>query len=57
VIRDQPLFGFIPRVKFSDKGSYVESATKDYDQVSHLKLFFVTSLARNTVIKVHKNAK
>ena len=33
IIRDQPLFGVIPRIRFSDKGSYVESATKNYDHV------------------------
>ncbi|KAF7624662.1 hypothetical protein Mgra_00010063 [Meloidogyne graminicola] len=31
---DLPIFGFIPRVQFSDKGSYVESATKEYDQMA-----------------------
>uniref|UniRef100_A0A1I8AYB9 Cleft lip and palate associated transmembrane protein n=1 Tax=Meloidogyne hapla TaxID=6305 RepID=A0A1I8AYB9_MELHA len=31
---DQPIFGFFPRVQFSDKGSYVESATKEYDQMA-----------------------
>uniref|UniRef100_A0A183C4C7 Cleft lip and palate associated transmembrane protein 1 n=1 Tax=Globodera pallida TaxID=36090 RepID=A0A183C4C7_GLOPA len=34
VIRSQPIFGLIPRLRFSDKGSYVESATKDYDQMA-----------------------
>lgn len=34
IIHEQPLFGFIPRVHFSDKGSYVESATKEYDQMA-----------------------
>jgi hypothetical protein len=33
IIRDQPLLGVIPRIRFSDKGSYVESATKNYDHV------------------------
>jgi hypothetical protein len=27
------LLGVIPRIRFSDKGSYVESATKNYDHV------------------------
>lgn len=27
-------FGIIPKIKFSDKGSYVESATKEYDQLA-----------------------
>nr|CAD2136525.1 unnamed protein product [Meloidogyne enterolobii] len=31
---EQPIFGFIPRVQFSDKGSYIESATKEYDQMA-----------------------
>ena len=26
--------GVIPRVKFSDKGSYIESETKVYDQMA-----------------------
>lgn len=34
VLPEQKFFGVIPRVKFSDKGSYVESATKDYDQMA-----------------------
>ncbi|CAK5073728.1 unnamed protein product [Meloidogyne enterolobii] len=31
---EQPIFGFIPRIQFSDKGSYIESATKEYDQMA-----------------------
>lgn len=34
ILHDQKLFGIIPKVKFSDKGSYVESATKEYDQMA-----------------------
>ncbi|KAL3081305.1 hypothetical protein niasHT_039782 [Heterodera trifolii] len=34
IIRSEPIFGFIPRIRFSDKGSYVESATKDYDHMA-----------------------
>ncbi|XP_076306429.1 putative lipid scramblase CLPTM1 [Tachypleus tridentatus] len=29
--RDQKIFGILPKITFSDKGSYVESSTKDYD--------------------------
>ncbi|XP_067136586.1 putative lipid scramblase CLPTM1 [Centruroides vittatus] len=29
--RDQRIFGIIPKITFSDKGSYVESSTKVYD--------------------------
>ncbi|XP_013783202.1 cleft lip and palate transmembrane protein 1 homolog [Limulus polyphemus] len=29
--RDQKIFGILPKITFTDKGSYVESSTKDYD--------------------------
>ncbi|XP_021917519.1 cleft lip and palate transmembrane protein 1 homolog [Zootermopsis nevadensis] len=28
------IFGFIPRIRFSDKGSYIESSTKQYDMLA-----------------------
>ncbi|MCP9266317.1 Cleft lip and palate transmembrane protein 1-like [Dirofilaria immitis] len=31
--RTQKLFGFLPKITFTDKGSYVESDTKQYDQL------------------------
>lgn len=34
--RSRPVLGVIPRIVITDKGSYVESATKEYDQVSAL---------------------
>lgn len=34
LVRDQKLFGFLPLIRFSDKGSYVESSTRQYDMVS-----------------------
>lgn len=34
VHRDQKLFGIIPKISFSDKGSYVESSTKQYDMLA-----------------------
>lgn len=48
IIHDQPIFGVIPRLHFSDKGSYVESSTKDYDQV-HFSYHF--ALIISTTIK------
>ena len=33
LVRDQKLFGILPMIRFSDKGSYVESSTRQYDQV------------------------
>jgi len=32
--REGRIFGFIPRISFSDKGSYVESSTKEYDMLA-----------------------
>ncbi|XP_075224777.1 putative lipid scramblase CLPTM1 [Lycorma delicatula] len=32
--RENKILGFLPRVKFTDKGSYVESSTKQYDQLA-----------------------
>jgi len=32
--REARIFGFIPRISFSDKGSYVESSTKQYDMLA-----------------------
>ncbi|KAH7732254.1 cleft lip and palate transmembrane protein 1 [Aphelenchoides avenae] len=31
---NEKIFGLIPKVKFSDKGSYVESDTKEFDQMA-----------------------
>lgn len=31
---NEKMLGFLPKVKFSDKGTYVESATKEYDQLA-----------------------
>ncbi|EGT53012.1 hypothetical protein CAEBREN_03570 [Caenorhabditis brenneri] len=39
--RENPLFGIFPRIKFSDKGSYVESDTKVYDQMAFRYLSWV----------------
>lgn len=34
ITRQNLLFGFLPRITFSDKGSYVESSTKQYDNLA-----------------------
>lgn len=34
ISRENLLFGFLPRISFSDKGSYVESSTKQYDNLA-----------------------
>lgn len=34
LVRDQKLFGILPMIRFSDKGSYVESSTRQYDQLA-----------------------
>lgn len=34
ISRENLLFGFLPRITFSDKGSYVESSTKQYDNLA-----------------------
>uniref|UniRef100_A0A915DJ93 Cleft lip and palate associated transmembrane protein n=1 Tax=Ditylenchus dipsaci TaxID=166011 RepID=A0A915DJ93_9BILA len=34
VSREEKWFGVIPKIKFSDKGSYVKSATKEYDELA-----------------------
>lgn len=34
VNRDDKIFGIIPRLTFSDKGSYVESSTREYDMLA-----------------------
>jgi len=34
VNRENPILGFIPRLQFSDKGSYVESSTRQYDMLA-----------------------
>ncbi|EDS35692.1 cleft lip and palate transmembrane protein 1 [Culex quinquefasciatus] len=34
ITRENLLFGFLPRITFSDKGSYVESSTKQYDNLA-----------------------
>lgn len=39
--RTNPILGVIPRLKFSDKGSYVESDTKVYDQMAFRYLSWV----------------
>jgi len=39
--RTNPIFGVIPRVKISDKGSYVQSSTKTYDQLAFKYLSWV----------------
>ena len=31
--RENPWFGVIPRIRFADKETYVESETKQYDMV------------------------
>uniref|UniRef100_A0A8R1I4M3 Cleft lip and palate transmembrane protein 1 n=1 Tax=Caenorhabditis japonica TaxID=281687 RepID=A0A8R1I4M3_CAEJA len=41
VDRENTLFGVFPRLKFSDKGSYVESDTKTYDQMAFRYLSWV----------------
>lgn len=33
--KDNRILGFLPRVKFEDKGSYVESSTKQYDMMAY----------------------
>ncbi|TMS37155.1 hypothetical protein L596_004147 [Steinernema carpocapsae] len=38
---ENKIFGVIPRVSFSDKGSYIESATKEYDQLAFKYLSWV----------------
>nr|XP_019533088.2 cleft lip and palate transmembrane protein 1 homolog [Aedes albopictus] len=32
--KDDLMFGFLPRISFSDKGSYVESSTRQYDNMA-----------------------
>lgn len=32
--REARIFGFIPRISFSDKGSYIESSTREYDMLA-----------------------
>ncbi|CAI2357390.1 unnamed protein product [Caenorhabditis sp. 36 PRJEB53466] len=39
--RENPVLGIFPRIKFSDKGSYVESDTKTYDQMAFRYLSWV----------------
>uniref|UniRef100_A0A069DZD8 Putative conserved plasma membrane protein n=1 Tax=Panstrongylus megistus TaxID=65343 RepID=A0A069DZD8_9HEMI len=39
--REEKLFGIFPRVVFTDKGSYVESETKQYDQLAFKYLSWV----------------
>ncbi|CAH1407057.1 unnamed protein product [Nezara viridula] len=39
--RENKLLGIIPRLKFTDKGSYVESSTKQYDQLAFKYLSWV----------------
>jgi hypothetical protein len=34
VDREARIFGLIPRISFSDKGSYIESSTKEYDMLA-----------------------
>lgn len=41
VDRENLVFGLFPRLKFSDKGSYVESDTKTYDQMAFRYLSWV----------------
>lgn len=36
VDRTNKLFGLIPRIRITDKGSYVDSSTKEYDLVSKI---------------------
>lgn len=37
--REQKIFGIIPRVRLTDKGSYVQSSTKQYDIVSSYLIY------------------
>ena len=39
--REHLIFGFLPRISFSDKGSYVESSTKQYDKLAFKYLGWV----------------
>ncbi|XP_014273160.1 putative lipid scramblase CLPTM1 [Halyomorpha halys] len=39
--RENKLFGILPRLKFTDKGSYVESSTRQYDQLAFKYLSWV----------------
>ena len=39
VDRENPWFGVIPRIRFDDKETYVESETKQYDMVRGLSHF------------------
>ncbi|XP_026478514.1 cleft lip and palate transmembrane protein 1 homolog [Ctenocephalides felis] len=32
--RDHKILGFLPKIKFTDKGSYIESSTRQYDQLA-----------------------
>jgi hypothetical protein len=41
ILWEDKLFGIIPKIHFSDKGSYVESATKVYDQMAFKYLSWV----------------
>ncbi|KAJ9585307.1 hypothetical protein L9F63_002892, partial [Diploptera punctata] len=39
--REARIFGMIPRISFSDKGSYIESSTKEYDTLAFRYLSWV----------------
>ncbi|XP_055376340.1 putative lipid scramblase CLPTM1 [Condylostylus longicornis] len=39
--RERKIFGFLPRIEFNDKGSYVESSTKQYDKLAFKYLGWV----------------
>lgn len=41
VNREEKWLGFIPKVKLTDKGSYVASSTKQYDVVSSFYKCFI----------------
>lgn len=41
VDRDRKIFGLIPRISLEDKGSYVESSTKQYDLLAYKYLSWV----------------
>lgn len=34
LLQDRPIFGFIPRLTFKDKGNYEESGTKQFDRMA-----------------------
>jgi len=41
--REDRVLGLFPRLKFSDKGSYVESSTREYDILAFRSVTYTTN--------------